>query len=70
MSKQHLTPFYWHIWCIKNHQKWNEIEKIMAFQSKRGSKTQKNKPPTTKKVGSQTPTKFLVCCYVAIRVSR
>jgi hypothetical protein len=70
MSKQHLNPFYWHIWCIKNHKKWNKIEKIMALQSKRGSKIQKNKPPNATKVGSQTPTKCHVCCSVVIRVSR
>ncbi len=39
----------------------------MAPQSRGGSK---NKPPNATKANSQTPTKFLVCCFVAIKIQR
>jgi len=39
----------------------------MAFQS-RGGQELKKKPLNAVKSGSQTPTKFLVCCFVAIKV--
>ncbi len=42
----------------------------MAPQNIGGSKTQKNKPPNVSKVSSQTPTKFLVCISITIRVQR
>ncbi len=42
----------------------------MAPQSKGGQKLKKKKPPSAMKVGSQTPTKFLVFCYVAIKVQK
>ncbi len=42
----------------------------MALQSKGGQELKKNKPPSATKVGSQTPTNFLVCCYVGIRMQR
>jgi hypothetical protein len=41
VSKQNLNPSYWHICCIKNHQKWNKIEKIMALQSRGGQELKK-----------------------------
>jgi hypothetical protein len=42
----------------------------MAPQSKGGQELKKNKPPNVAKAGSQTPTKFLVCCSIAIEVQR
>jgi hypothetical protein len=52
-----------------HHKKWNKFEKIMAPQN-RGVKNSKNKPLNVIKAGSQTPTKFLVYCFVVIRVQR
>jgi hypothetical protein len=46
-----------------------EIRKLWPHKVK-GSRTQKNKPHNTTKAGSQTPKKFLVCCFVASRVQR
>jgi len=42
----------------------------MGPQIKRGQELKKKKPPNTIKVGFQTPQKFLVCCFVAIKVQR
>jgi hypothetical protein len=39
----------------------------MAPQSKKGQKTQKNKPPNATKANSQTLTNFLICCYVLLK---
>jgi hypothetical protein len=41
----------------------------MALQN-RGVKNSKNKPPNIIKAGSQTPTKFLVPCFVVVKVPR
>jgi hypothetical protein len=41
----------------------------MAPQN-RGVKNLKKKLPNATKVGSQTPTKFLVCCFFIVRVQR
>jgi hypothetical protein len=41
----------------------------MAPQS-RGGQEFKKKPPNVTKTGSQTPTKFLVCCSITIKVQR
>jgi hypothetical protein len=42
----------------------------MALQSRRGQELKKNKPPNATKANSQTPTKFLVCCYVDVKVKK
>jgi hypothetical protein len=42
----------------------------MALQSKGGQEFKKNKPLNATKAGSQTPTKFLICCFVTIKVQR
>jgi hypothetical protein len=67
--KKNLNPFYWHIWCTKNHQKRNRIEKVMAPQSKGGQELQK-KPPNATMADSQTPTKLFVCCSIVIKVPK
>jgi hypothetical protein len=41
----------------------------MAPQN-RGVKNSKNKTPNTIKASSQTPKKFLICCFVVVRVQR
>jgi hypothetical protein len=41
----------------------------MAPQS-RGGQELKKKPPNVTKIGSQTPTKFLVCCSIDIIFQR
>jgi hypothetical protein len=41
----------------------------MALQN-RGVKNSKNKPLDATKAGSQTPTKFLVCCFVVVRIQK
>jgi hypothetical protein len=56
------------VWCIKNHRKWNWIEKIMAPQNREGQKLKKNKPSNCTKVDFRTPKKFFVRCYVIIIV--
>jgi hypothetical protein len=48
----------------------NRIEQFMAFQSRRRSRTQKNKSPNVTTVGSQTPKKFLVFFFLVINVQR
>jgi hypothetical protein len=47
----------------------NEIElrKLWPLKVER-VKNSKNKPPNVTKVDSQTPTKFLICCFVVIKV--
>jgi hypothetical protein len=62
---QTKLPSYWCLWGIKNHKKWNKIEKGMAPQSRGGQKLQK-KPLNTTKANSQTPKKILICCFVVI----
>jgi hypothetical protein len=42
-----------HVSYIKNHQKWNRIEKNMAPQNRR-VKNSKNKPPNATKANSET----------------
>jgi len=46
-----------------------ELKKIWPLKEE-GVKNSKTKSPNVIKTGSQTPTKFLVCCYVAIKVQR
>jgi hypothetical protein len=41
----------------------------MAPQN-RGVKNSKNKSPNATKADSQTPTKFLVCCFVVVKLQR
>jgi hypothetical protein len=41
----------------------------MALQN-RGVKNSKNKSPNVTKASSQTPTKFLVCYFIVVRVQR
>jgi hypothetical protein len=67
--KNNLNPFYWHIWCIKNHQKHNKIEKKWPFKVE-GINNSKKKPPNAIKIGSQTPKKLFLCCSIAIKVQR
>ncbi len=38
----------------------------MAPQN-RGVNNSKNEPPNVTKAGFQTPTKFLVCCFVVVK---
>jgi hypothetical protein len=42
----------------------------MARQSRGDQIFKKNKPPNATKVDSQTPTKFLACFFVVIKVQR
>jgi hypothetical protein len=41
----------------------------MALQKKR-VKNSKNKPPNVTKAHSQTPIKFLVCCFIVVRIQK
>jgi len=41
----------------------------MTPQNKGGQEF-KNKSPNAIKAGSQTPTQFLICCYVVVKVQR
>ncbi len=45
-----------------------ELKKLWPF-NRRGQNFKK-KPPNTTKVGSQTPKKFLVCCFVVVKVQK
>jgi hypothetical protein len=70
VSKQNLNPSYWHIWCIKNCQRWNVIEKVMAAQSKGGQKLKKT---TTKHYKGEFPNTqkipcILFCCYQSFKM--
>jgi hypothetical protein len=42
----------------------------MALQSKNGQEFLKKNHQMLQKADSQTPTKFLVCCFVVIRIER
>jgi hypothetical protein len=44
-----------------------ELKKLWPLKIE-GSKKSKNKTPNAIKVGSKTPTKFLVCCFVVVRI--
>jgi hypothetical protein len=44
-----------------------ELKKVWPLKIE-GSKKSKNKTPNAIKVGSKTPTKFLVCCFVVVRI--
>jgi hypothetical protein len=41
----------------------------MAPQNRK-VKNSKNKPPNVTKAHSQTPIKFLVCCFIIVRVPK
>ncbi len=45
VSKKNLNPYYWHIWGIRNCQKWNRIEKIMPTPKVEGVKKLKKQTP-------------------------
>jgi hypothetical protein len=45
-------------------------EKVMALQNKESQELKKNKHQTVQRSVPKHPKKFLVCCYVAIRVPR
>jgi hypothetical protein len=66
MSKQNLNPSYWCIWCTKNCQKRNKIEKVTDPKVE-GFKNSKNKPLNPMKVILEHPKNSF---YVAIRVQR
>jgi hypothetical protein len=53
----------------KSLKKWNRIENVMAAQN-RGVKNSKNKSLNVTKANSQTPTKFLVCWFIVVKVQR
>jgi hypothetical protein len=42
----------------------------MVTQSKGDQEFKKTKPPNATKASSQAPTKFLICCFVVIKVQR
>jgi hypothetical protein len=44
-----LNASSWRVWCIKNHQKRNRYENVMASQSSGGQELKKNKPLNTTK---------------------
>jgi hypothetical protein len=69
VSKQNLKPFYWHNWHIKNYQKRIRIEKVTTPQGE-GAKNSEKQTFKYYKAHSWSPKKFLVCCYVAIRMQR
>jgi hypothetical protein len=46
-----------------------ELKKLWPLKVK-GIKNSKNRPPNVIKVGSQTLAKFLICCFVVIRVQK
>jgi hypothetical protein len=52
---------------IKNHQKHNKVEKVMAPQN-RGGQNLKKKPSNATKASSQTPKIKFVCCFIVIKV--
>jgi hypothetical protein len=54
-----LNPSYWRIWHIKNHQKWNRIEKVMAPPNKRGQELKKTKPSNATRPVLEHPKKKL-----------
>ncbi len=66
VSKQNLNPFYRCIWCTK---KWIRIEKVMGLQN-RGVKNSKKQTTKHYKASFRSPKKFLVCCYVTIKVEK
>jgi hypothetical protein len=68
MSKQNLNPFSWHIWHINNCWKWIRNEKVMTPPKVKGVKNSKKQTTKHYQSHSQTPKKFLVCRFVAIRV--
>jgi hypothetical protein len=41
VSKLNLNLFYSCIWHIKNHKKWNKIEKVMTSQNRRVKNSKK-----------------------------
>jgi hypothetical protein len=41
VSKQNLNSSYWCLWGIKNCQKWDRMENVMAPQSIRGQNLKK-----------------------------
>ncbi len=67
VSKENLNPSYWCICCIKNHQKWNKIENVMAPQSKKG---QEFKKQTTTCYKGRFPKHQKISFYVVIKIQK
>jgi hypothetical protein len=48
-----------------------KLRKLWPFKVERvNNSKKKNKPPNATKASSQTPKKFLVCCFITIKVQR
>jgi hypothetical protein len=62
--KQNLNPSYWHIWHIKNCQKWNIIEKVTTPKELEGVKNPKKQ--TTKCYQGLFPNGQKKSLYVAL----
>jgi len=65
MSKQNLNLSYCTSSALKLVKNIRELIKLLPLKVK-GVKNSKTKPPNATNVGSQTPTKFLICCYVTM----
>ncbi len=67
--KQNLNPSIGAFGALKIVKNGIKLKKLWPFKVE-GVKNSKNKPPNATKAGSQTPTKFLVCCFVVVRIQR
>ncbi len=71
VSKQNLNASSWRISRTKFFQKRIRNEKVTPpYPPSRGGQELKKKHHRTLQVGSQTPQKLFVCCFVAITSSK
>jgi hypothetical protein len=67
--KENLNPFIGASGALKIIKNGIELRKLWPLKVE-GVKNSKKKPPNATKTSSHIPKKFLVCCFVTIKVQR